>query len=123
MRKLLLGLAGFAALGLGALSAEPAKAQSFSISIGSGYGGGYHRGYGGYHGGYHGGYGSHHGGYGGHYRRAYYPRHHYYPVVRRVAYPVYAAPVYYGGGPRCETRLIQRWDGWRHVTIRKRTCY
>jgi hypothetical protein len=121
MRKLLLGLAGFAALGLGALSAEPAKAQSFSISIGSGYGGGYHRGYGGYH-----------GGYGGHYRRAYYPRHHYYPV-RRVAYPVYASPVYarpvyarpvyYGGGPRCVTRLTQRWDGWRHVTIRKRTCY
>jgi hypothetical protein len=110
MRKLLLGLAGVAALGLGMVSAEPAEAQSFSISIGSGYG------HGGYHGGYHGGRWPRH------YHRAYYPRHHYYPrVYRRVAYPIYATPAYYG--PRCVTRVTQRWDGWRHVSIRKRTCY
>ncbi len=43
MRKVLLGLAGAMALGLGAFSAEPAEAQRLTISFGSGYGG-----YGGY---------------------------------------------------------------------------
>ncbi len=97
MRRFLLALAGVAALGLGAVTAaEPAQAQGFSISFGTGYG---------------------HGGYGGYrpypYYRPYRPRPVYYGGYRPY-------PVYYG--PRCITRVTQVWDGWGYVTKRRQIC-
>jgi hypothetical protein len=97
MRCFLLALAGAATLGLGALAVEPAQAQGFSISVGSGYGG-YHRPY---------------------HRPAYRPsyrRYGYYP--RPVYYRPY--PVYYGR--TCFTRVTRVWDGWGWVRQRVRVC-
>jgi hypothetical protein len=87
-------------------TAEPAQAQGFSISFGSGYG---HSGYGGYR-----PYPSY---------RPYRPYPVYYGGYR--PYPVYHGgyrpyPVYYG--PRCVTRVTRVWDGWGYVTKRRQIC-
>lgn len=104
MRHVLLGLAGAAALGLGALTVAPAQAQGISVTIGSGYGG---YGYGGYH----------------------RPAYGYYPARRPVyyrpapvyrAYPRYARPVYYA--PRCTIRTSRSWDGYGWVIRKREVC-
>ena len=119
MHKSFLGIAGAAAaLGLGALAAQPVQAQGFSITISSpGYAPGYYappapapvyRPYPAP-------------------RPVYYrpaPRPHpaYAPVYYRPAareYPVYA-PVTYA--PRCTTEVTRRWDGWGWVSRRTRIC-
>jgi hypothetical protein len=115
IRKLVLGFAASAALGLGLLgAAAPASAQSWSVTIGSGHGG-YH------HGGHHPvgdfyrpvgpGWGKgdgwgHHGGWGR-------------PL------PPYAGGGhgFHPGGPRCFVRKVRYWDGWGWAVERRRVCH
>ncbi len=107
-RKLVLGIAASAALGLGLLaSGQPAAAQSWSVTIGSGHGS-----YGPAHGfyrpvrdewGYRGGWGHgpRHGGWG----------------------PPPHARGYWHGGPRCHVRHVRYWDGWGWAVERRRVCH
>ncbi len=109
MRRLFLGLAG-AAMAFGAIAAQPAAAQNVSVSVRTGYGYGH-------------GYGDH---WHGHHRP--------YPVYREPVYygrPVYGGPVYGGPvygrpvyhGPRCVTRISERWNGYGWVEVRRRICH
>jgi hypothetical protein len=101
MRKLLLGLVGFAAIGLGAGAVQPALAQGFSITVGSPY-----------------------------YQPPvfapplpYYRPAYYAPVpVYRPGYGRrgYYRPAYYG--PRCTVRTSRFWDGFSWVTQRREIC-
>jgi|SRR5215212_587049 len=99
MQRALVSLAA-AALGLGALGAQPAQAQGFSVTIGTP-------------------------GYDGPPVPVYRPYPVYRPVYGRPAYrPSYAyrayAPAY--DGPRCTTELVRSWDGWGWVTRRREIC-
>jgi hypothetical protein len=112
MRKFLLGLLGFAAIGFGAVASQPAEAQPY---------------YPGYR------YGPPPVEYRARrdYRPAYYPgRPAYYP-----ARPAYygGRSAYYGGRPRgyyrpvvapprCFVRMEQAWNGWRWVRQPVRVC-
>jgi len=96
MRKLLLGLAGVAALGLSTLAVGPAQAQSFSITVGPGY--------------------DH-----PHYRP--YPVHRPYRAYDRPYYSrrVYHRPVSWYGRD-CVVRVNRYWDGFGWVRERRRIC-
>lgn len=113
MSKSFLGLAGAAAvLGFGALAAQPAQAQGFSITIGSP--------------GYYAPpapvydpYPSHRPVY---YRPAPRPYPSYAPAYYRPAprrYPAYAPAAY---AERCTIRITRQWDGWGWVSRRTRIC-
>ena len=96
MKTLVSGLAGLAALGFGALAAQPAEAQPYY----PGYG--YRRPpleYG--------------------HRPVIYPRA--YPAYRSAYRPVgfYGA---YRGGPRCFTRMDRTWDGYGWARRPVRIC-
>ncbi len=111
VRKVVLGLAAAAGLGLGALSfTSPASAQSWSLTIGQpshGFGhggyvdGGYRPVRDGWDHGWRGGW-REHGGYG---RRGGYDG----------GYGFY-------GAPRCVTRTVRYWDGWGWAVERRRVC-
>jgi hypothetical protein len=95
MRKLILGLFGLAAIGFGAVAAQPAQAQGFSITVGNPYYG------------------------------PVYPAPVYYrpaPVYR--PYPVYGRPYYRPAyyGPRCTVRTSRYWDGFSWVVQRREIC-
>jgi hypothetical protein len=99
MRNLTVGLAGAIVLGFGAIAAQPAQAQGFSVTIGNP----------------------------GYYAPpvpVYRPYPRYRPVYSRPyrAYPAYGAyePAYYG--PRCTTRVTRYWDGWAWVSRERRVC-
>jgi hypothetical protein len=106
MRKILFGLAGALALGVGALASEPAQAQGFSVTVGSPYGYGPAYGYPPPPPRYAPAYG--YGRPGPAYRR--YSRH-----PRRV---YYAPPA-----PRCVIRRERQFDGFGWVSVRRRVCY
>jgi hypothetical protein len=98
MRKLILGLFGFAAIGLGAVAAQPAEAQGFSITVGTPY-----------------------------YQPApapYYGPVYYRPAPVYRPYPVYGRPYYRPAyyGPRCTIRTSRYWDGYSWVTQRREVC-
>jgi hypothetical protein len=105
MRNFAVGLAGAIVLGFGAIAAQPAQAQGFSITIGNP----------------------------GYYAPppVYRPYPRYRPVYSRPvrayrsygAYGAYGAPyapAYYG--PRCTTRVTRYWDGWAWVSRERRVC-
>jgi hypothetical protein len=99
MPRAFLSILGAAALGLGALTADaltaaPAQAQGFSITIGEPYG--YNP------------YPSH-------------PRRHY-RHWRRHHQPVYYRPVR-GYDRHCEVRKTRYFNGYSWVTERRRTCW
>ena len=104
MRKLLLGVLGLAAIGLGAASVQPAQAQPYygvragPVEFHGGHGPREYRGQGGYRSAY---YPGPHRGYGG-------PRHGYY----RQAF----------AGPRCFVRMERAWNGWGWVNRPVRIC-
>jgi hypothetical protein len=100
MRHALLSVLGAAALGLGALTADaltaaPAQAQGFTITVGEPYG--YNP----------------------------YPRHprRHWGHWRRHHRPVYYRPVRGGYGPDCTVRMRRYFDGYSWVTERRRTCW
>ncbi len=103
MRKLLFGLFGLAALGFGALSAQPAAAQP-----------------------YYPGYRDYWGGpaitvqFGTPYREYRRPYRAYRPYYRPYRPYGYYRPVF--AGPRCVVRIRDHWNGYRWVQRRVRTC-
>ena len=110
MRKILFGLAGALALGVGALASEPAQAQGLSITVGSPYGYGPAYGYPP-------------------------PPPRYVPAYRRPVpvyrdyggyrdYPRRGRPVFYGPpGHRCTIRRERHFDGYGWVKVKRRVCY
>jgi hypothetical protein len=118
MRKLVLGILGFAAIGFGAASFQPAQAQAYYPGYRQGVVGVEYRGNRGYrHGprpveyrgdrGYRPAFAP--GPYGGGYGNGYGPRRHGYYR------PVFAAP-------RCFVRMERAWNGWRWIRQPVRVC-
>ena len=105
MRKLVLGILGFAALGFGAAALQPAEAQPYYP--GYRHGPVEYRGHGGYRPAYYPGPRGYRDGYGP--RRGYGPRGYYRPV--------FAPPP-----PRCFVRMERAWNGWRWVQQPVRVC-
>lgn len=101
MRKLLYGLFGLAALGLGSVASQPAEAQSFYFGFGPPAYDVQYR-----------------------YERPYdYDRRYYgprpYPRYYRPYPPAYRPPSY---RPRCFWRTRQIWNGYRWVVRREQVC-
>jgi hypothetical protein len=94
MRKLLLGIAAAAALSFGSLGAQPAQAQGFSVTFGTGN-------------------------YGYYPPPPPRPVYRAYPVYGR---PAYRRPHYPDYGPECTTRVRRYWDGFRWVSERREIC-
>jgi len=106
MRKILFGLAGALALGVGALASEPAQAQGFSITVGSPYGYGPAYGYPP-------------------------PPPRYAPAYGygRAAFGIGRVCASDGicevapPAPRCVIRRERQFDGFGWVSVRRRVCY
>ncbi|MCO4053117.1 MAG: hypothetical protein HEQ16_03470 [Bosea sp.] len=123
MRQLSLGIVGAAALGAASLMTAPAaQAQSWSLSIETGHGGGYaspvRDGWGG-HGGY--GHGRWHGGRDWGRERGWDRGWHGGNGHGWRGRPVYGGG--YGGfRPRCHVRKVRYWDGWSWVVGHRQVC-
>lgn len=112
MRKFLLGILGFAAIGLGAATVQPAQAQPYypayrdsPVSVEFRGDRGYRHGPRGEYGGGYRGY--HSGAYRGGWRDGYGPRGYYRPVF---------------AAPRCFVRMERAWNGWRWIQQPVRVC-
>lgn len=116
MRKFLLGILGFAAIGLGAATVQPAQAQPYYPAYRDGpvsvefRGDGYRHGPRGEYGGYRGD-----GGYRPAFAPAYGYRDGYGPRRHGYYRPVFA-------GPRCFVRMDRAWNGWRWIQQPVRIC-
>jgi opacity protein-like surface antigen len=122
LRKSLLGFAAAAAVGgIALISALPAQAQGWSVTVGSGYGGGHFRhddrpfrghGFGG------------HGFRGDGFRGDGWGRHGFHGGGWR-GHPGWGGPHHVGGygGPRCFVRKVRYWDGWGWTVERRRICH